>query len=45
MMASPDRIIVGEAMVNGCATIEAIASNSETIEDSSLHHTHERYNK
>jgi hypothetical protein len=44
-MASPDRITVGEVRVNGCATIEAIASGSETIEDLTLLHTHKRYNK
>jgi hypothetical protein len=44
-MASPERIIVGEVRVNGCATIEAIALDSDTIEDLSLLHAHERYSK
>jgi hypothetical protein len=43
-MTSPDRITVGEVRANGCATIEAIASDSATIEVSTLLRAHLRYN-
>lgn len=39
-MTSSDRIKVGEVRANACATIEAIASDSEIIEDSTLLHGH-----
>jgi hypothetical protein len=41
-MASPDRITVVEVRANGCATIEAIASESATIEVSAVLHFHPR---
>jgi hypothetical protein len=39
-MTSSDRIKVGEVRANACATIDAIASDSEIIEDSTLLHAH-----